>query len=345
MWHDSSCTPRRIKIGAPSRWAGFCTTRRRWCWAPRRKTTTACAAPVLGLPDESIKPDAPPLAAAFCAGRQAADCQWISLCTDCRDIARKNAAGGDGGGAYCGPVFRMVRSVAIPAASVAWNRRMAVSMGWLGWGGMEGVGVGEVGTDFSVGLLPAGLVCVGLCARLAKRARADRQQKSHPRRGFMQIAKERRFTSRPSQSTTTPHQPSRQQPRLRINPQLGRVSVMSRLRIVSCPIRSSGENGASSTFPCSGARMVGQVGALGVQQRVVVAAPQLQRHFAGDGAGHQRCAVSRSMMACGSNQRPLVQQAAQLAAVVAVLFNRVLVVDAGDQALVGNKQQREAGAS
>ena len=47
-------------------------------------------------------------------------------------------------------------------------------------------------------------------------------------------------------------------------------------------------------------------------------------------------------MACGSNQRPLVQQAAQLAAVFAVLLDGVFVVDAGDQALVGDEQQRHA---
>ena len=39
----------------------------------------------------------------------------------------------------------------------------------------------------------------------------------------------------------------------------------------------------------------------------------------------------------------LVQQATQLAAAVAVLLDRVFVVDACDQALVGDEQQRQAG--
>ena len=39
----------------------------------------------------------------------------------------------------------------------------------------------------------------------------------------------------------------------------------------------------------------------------------------------------------------LIEQAAELAAVVAVLLDGVFVVDAGDQALVGDEQQRQAG--
>ena len=39
----------------------------------------------------------------------------------------------------------------------------------------------------------------------------------------------------------------------------------------------------------------------------------------------------------------LIEQAAEPAAVVAVLLDRVLVVDAGDEPLVGDEQQRHAG--
>jgi hypothetical protein len=49
------------------------------------------------------------------------------------------------------------------------------------------------------------------------------------------------------------------------------------------------------------------------------------------------------MMACGSNQRPWYSRRPELAAVVAVLLDGVFVVDAGDQALVGDEQQRQAG--
>ena len=40
----------------------------------------------------------------------------------------------------------------------------------------------------------------------------------------------------------------------------------------------------------------------------------------------------------------LVEQAAQLAAVFAILLDRVFVVNAGDQALVGDVEQRQAGS-
>lgn len=65
--------------------------RRAWYWACR---------------DESIKPDAPsrlPLLFALDSKLQIAN--GFHYVPDCRDIARKNAAGGDGGGAYCGTSF------------------------------------------------------------------------------------------------------------------------------------------------------------------------------------------------------------------------------------------------
>ena len=48
-------------------------------------------------------------------------------------------------------------------------------------------------------------------------------------------------------------------------------------------------------------------------------------------------------MACGVEPAALVEQAAELAAVLAVLLDGVLVVDAGDEALVGGEEQSEAG--
>jgi hypothetical protein len=65
--------------------------RRAWYWACR---------------DESIKPDSPtrlPLLFALDSKLQIAN--GFSYVPDCRDIARKNAAGGDGGGSYCGTSF------------------------------------------------------------------------------------------------------------------------------------------------------------------------------------------------------------------------------------------------
>ena len=47
-------------------------------------------------------------------------------------------------------------------------------------------------------------------------------------------------------------------------------------------------------------------------------------------------------MACGVEPAALVEQAAELAAIVAILLDGVLVVDAGDEALVGDEEQRQA---
>ena len=49
------------------------------------------------------------------------------------------------------------------------------------------------------------------------------------------------------------------------------------------------------------------------------------------------------MMACGIEPAALIEQAAELAAVLAVLLDGVLVVNAGDEALVGDEEQRHAG--
>ena len=90
--------------------------------------------------------------------------------------------------------------------------------------------------------------------------------------------------------------------------------------------------------------LVGQVGRHRVQDRVVVAAPQLDRDLARHGARHP--ALGRLAQHDGLRVEPaaLVEQPSELAAAVAVLLDRVLVVDAGDQALVGDEQQRQAGS-
>ncbi len=47
-------------------------------------------------------------------------------------------------------------------------------------------------------------------------------------------------------------------------------------------------------------------------------------------------------MACGVEPAALVEQAAELAAILAVLLDGVLVVDAGDETLVSDEEQSEA---
>jgi hypothetical protein len=89
--------------------------------------------------------------------------------------------------------------------------------------------------------------------------------------------------------------------------------------------------------------VVGQVGRLGVQERIVVAAAQLERDLAGDRARHPALRGLAQHDRLRVEPAALVEQAAELAAMVAVLLDRVLVVDAGDQALVGDEQQRQAG--
>ena len=122
------------------------------------------------------------------------------------------------------------------------------------------------------------------------------------------------------------------------------MSVMSRLRMVSWPMRSRGEKMDSVFSMLSRSGMEGEVGRLGVEDRVVVAAAQVQRVTSPVmGLATQRCADSRSMMACGVEPAALIEEAAEFAAVVAVLFDGVFVVDAGDEALVGDEEQGESG--
>ena len=89
--------------------------------------------------------------------------------------------------------------------------------------------------------------------------------------------------------------------------------------------------------------MEGEVGRLGVEDGVVVAAAQLEGDFAGDGLGDPALGGFAEHDGLGVEPAALVEQAAELAAVVAVLLDGVLVVDAGDEALVGDEEQREAG--
>ena len=79
------------------------------------------------------------------------------------------------------------------------------------------------------------------------------------------------------------------------------------------------------------------------EDRVVVAAAQFERDFAGDGLGDPALGGFAQHDGLGIEPAALVEQAAELAAVFAVLLDGVLVVDAGDEALVGDEQQRETG--
>lgn len=65
--------------------------RRAWYWSCR---------------DEAIKPDAPSrLPLLFALDAKLGIANGFHYVPDCRDIARKSAAGGDGGGVYCGTSF------------------------------------------------------------------------------------------------------------------------------------------------------------------------------------------------------------------------------------------------
>ncbi len=121
------------------------------------------------------------------------------------------------------------------------------------------------------------------------------------------------------------------------------MSVMSRLRIVSWPMRSRGRR-CDSVFSMdrrSGEKV--RFGAVGVEDGVVVAAAELERDRAGDGLGDPALGGFAQHDGLRVEPAALVEQAAELAAVVAVLLDGVLVVDAGDEALVGGEEQGKAG--
>ena len=83
-------------------------------------------------------------------------------------------------------------------------------------------------------------------------------------------------------------------------------------------------------------RRISEVGALGVEQAVVIAPAKFEGDFARDRARHP--ALCRLAQHDGLRVKPtaLVEQTAELEAIDAVLLNRVLVVNARDQALIRN---------
>src|ERR1039458_2690723 len=88
--------------------------------------------------------------------------------------------------------------------------------------------------------------------------------------------------------------------------------------------------------------MEGEVWRLGVKDGVVVAAALLECDLAGDGSGDPALGGLAEHDCLGVEPTALIEQAAELAAIAAVLLDGVLVVDAGDEALVSNKEQGEA---
>ena len=64
---------------------------------------------------------------------------------------------------------------------------------------------------------------------------------------------------------------------------------------------------------------------------------------AGDGLGDPALGGFAEHEGLGVEPAALVEEAAEFAAVLAVLLDGVFVVDAGDEALVGDEEQREAG--
>src|SRR5436190_14879419 len=89
--------------------------------------------------------------------------------------------------------------------------------------------------------------------------------------------------------------------------------------------------------------LVGQVRRRRVHDRVVVAAAQLDRDLAGDRARDPALRRLAQHHRLRIEPAPLVEEAAEPPAVVAVLLDGVFVVDAGNQPLVGDEQEREAG--
>src|SRR6185437_12682141 len=80
----------------------------------------------------------------------------------------------------------------------------------------------------------------------------------------------------------------------------------------------------------------------GVEDRVVVAAAEFERDLAGDGLGDPALRGFAEHDGLRIEPAALVEQAAELAAVLAVLLDGVLVVDAGYEALVSREEQRKA---
>ena len=87
-----------------------------------------------------------------------------------------------------------------------------------------------------------------------------------------------------------------------------------------------------------------EVGRFRIQDRVVVAAAQLDRDLAGDGACDPALRGFAQHDGLGIEPASLVEEAAQSAAVLAVLLDGVLIVNAGDEALIRDEEQGHAGS-
>src|SRR5665213_3098863 len=89
--------------------------------------------------------------------------------------------------------------------------------------------------------------------------------------------------------------------------------------------------------------MEGEIRRFGVEDGVVVAAAQLKGDLTGDGLGDPALGGFAKHDCLGIKPAALIEQAAKLAAIVAILLDGVLVVNSGDEPLVGNEEQGETG--
>ena len=90
-------------------------------------------------------------------------------------------------------------------------------------------------------------------------------------------------------------------------------------------------------------RVVGDAVAARVEDRVVVAAAQLDRHLAGDDRGDERLQRVAQHQRLQVEPAALVEQPAEPAALLGVGLERRLVVDRGQQPLVGDVEERHPG--
>src|SRR6202790_3133175 len=86
-----------------------------------------------------------------------------------------------------------------------------------------------------------------------------------------------------------------------------------------------------------------EIGRVCIQYGVVVAAAKFERDLAGDGLGDPALCGFAQHDGLRIEPAALIQKAAELTAVVAVLLDGVLIVDAGDQTLVGDEQKGKTG--
>src|ERR1700684_4708732 len=99
--------------------------------------------------------------------------------------------------------------------------------------------------------------------------------------------------------------------------------------MVKLLIRSDGVNASSYRLMCV-------VLPLGVKYRIVVAAAQFERDLAGDGARHPALRHFAQHQRLRIEPAPLIEQSAQPQSADAILFDGLLVVDAGGQELSGD---------